>query len=78
MPKVEGRCDDHAETLLIQRVDDAEATVRTRLSVYTEQTAPLAAHYQGFGRLIEVDGAGSADRVYDRMKRSLQGPGVTQ
>jgi len=77
-PRVAGRCDDHEGTALIQRTDDAEQTVRTRLSIYVEQTAPLAAHYQARGRLIEVDGAGSADRVYDRMKRALQGAGVTQ
>ncbi len=78
LPRVEGRCDDHPATALVQRTDDAEGTVRTRLSVYEDQTAPLAAHYLDRGRLIEVDGAGPADRVYDRMKRALQGAGVTQ
>ena len=43
-PKVEGVDDDTGEAL-IQREDDAEATVRERLAVYHEQTHPLVAFY---------------------------------
>lgn len=43
-PKVEGVDDDTGEAL-IQRDDDAEATVRERLAVYHEQTHPLVAFY---------------------------------
>ena len=54
-PKVEGICDvDGSE--LYQRPDDSEETVRRRLEVYNEQTAPLVDYYRGRGLLVEVDG----------------------
>jgi adenylate kinase len=64
-PSKDGRhCDDHPETELRQRVDDAEATVRTRLQVYRDQTAPLVNFYRSGGRLKEVAGTGPLDEVY--------------
>eukprot|EP00095_Tigriopus_kingsejongensis_P004873 snap_masked-scaffold1_size3401120-processed-gene-8.18 protein:Tk04873 transcript:snap_masked-scaffold1_size3401120-processed-gene-8.18-mRNA-1 annotation:"adenylate kinase" len=44
-PKQEG-IDDATGEELIQRDDDQEATVRNRLNVYHEQTAPLVEYYQ--------------------------------
>ncbi|MFI3246607.1 MAG: nucleoside monophosphate kinase, partial [Ferrimonas sp.] len=43
-PKTEGKDDISGEDLVI-RADDEESTVRHRLSVYHEQTAPLIAYY---------------------------------
>lgn len=64
-PSKDGRhCDDHPETELRQRADDAEATVRTRLQVYRDQTAPLVDFYRSGGRLKEVKGTGPLDDVY--------------
>jgi adenylate kinase len=64
-PSRDGRhCDDHPEAELHQRVDDTAETVRRRLEVYREQTAPLADHYRGQGRLKEVSGTGPQDQVY--------------
>src|SRR5262249_53482313 len=58
-PSRDGRhCDDHPEKALIQRPDDTAETVRRRLEVYQQQTAPLAEHYRGQGRLREVNGIG--------------------
>lgn len=62
-------CDDHPPTSLVQREDDREATVRRRLQVYDEQTAPLLDYYRGQGRLREVQATGSVEEVY----RSLAG-----
>jgi adenylate kinase len=64
-PSRDGRhCDDHPETELLQRIDDTAETVRRRLEVYREQTAPLADHYRQQGRLKEVSGTGPQDQVY--------------
>jgi len=64
-PSKDGRhCDDHPETELRQRADDAEATVRTRLQVYRDQTAPLVDFYRKDGRLREVVGIGPLDEVH--------------
>lgn len=72
-PPRDGRhCDDHPGAALIQRVDDAEPTVRKRLDVYRAQTAPLIDYYQRDGRLREVPGLGTPNEVYDRMKQALE------
>jgi adenylate kinase len=71
-PAKDGRhCDDHPETELRQRADDAEDTVRTRLKVYGEQTAPLVEFYRSTGRLREVKGTGSLDEVHGALARAL-------
>lgn len=54
-PQAEGRCDVCGGELIL-RDDDREETIRKRLDVYREQTAPLIAYYQGRGLLSEVDG----------------------
>jgi adenylate kinase len=69
-PQVVGRCDRDGE-LLIQRSDDTEAAVRTRLKVYHEETAPLLVFYQGRQKLVEVDAAGPPDDVAVRMRRAV-------
>lgn len=38
------------------RADDNEETIRHRMTVYQEATAPLLAHYQARGLLVEIDG----------------------
>jgi adenylate kinase len=49
------RC-DACGTELYQRDDDREETIRHRLSVYREQTAPLIDYYGEQGLLFNVDG----------------------
>ena len=44
-PKVEGKDDETGEEL-VQRQDDEEDTVRKRLAIYHDQTAPLASFYK--------------------------------
>jgi adenylate kinase len=71
-PSKDGRhCDDHPGTELRQRVDDTEATVRTRLQVYREQTAPLVDFYRCGGRLKEVEGTGPLEEVYAALARAM-------
>ena len=54
-PAQEGRCDvDGSE--LVQRDDDRAETVRNRLAVYHEQTAPLIGYYEERGLLRRFDG----------------------
>ena len=49
---------------LIQRRDDTEETVRTRLSTYHEQTAPLVDYFSSLGLLRCVDGGQDIDQVH--------------
>ena len=44
------------------RSDDNEDTIRVRLQVYAEQTAPLLDIYRQRGMLVEVDGLGPIER----------------
>lgn len=73
-PPKDGRhCDDHPEVELRQRVDDAEATVRHRLKVYQDQTAPLIGYYRAKGKLQEVVGTGPLDEVGASLARVVAG-----
>jgi adenylate kinase len=47
-PETEGTC-DRCGSALVQRSDDAPATVKRRLDVYREQTAPLVTFYESSG-----------------------------
>jgi adenylate kinase len=61
-PKKAGVCDfDGSE--LYQREDDKAETVTRRIQVYFAQTAPLIAYYRERGRLSEIDGAQSIEKV---------------
>lgn len=54
-PKVDGKCDVCAGTL-IQRMDDKEETVRERLKIYAEQTLPLKDYYEKRGMRTAING----------------------
>lgn len=61
-PVKPGICDfDGSE--LYQREDDKPETVRNRIKVYQEQTAPLIAFYQSKGLLVEIDGTQAIEQV---------------
>ena len=49
------------------RADDTEATVRNRLSVYAEQTAPVANYYEDKGLLTRVLGDGTIPEIFQRV-----------
>jgi adenylate kinase len=70
-PRVTGRC-DRCEGELYQRPDDTAETVRNRLKVYFDQTAPLIDHYREQGVLDEVDGAKSIDAVREDMLAAVR------
>jgi len=54
------------------RADDNPDTVRKRLTIYAEQTAPVADFYARHGKLQVVDGVGELGEVTARVKRALQ------
>ena len=75
-PKVEGKDDETGEDL-IQREDDQEDTIRTRLDVYHEQTEPLVKFYQDQEaqgqsvKVIKVNGVASVDSIKEQILASL-------
>jgi len=70
-PPKQAGIDDETQEALIQRDDDKEETVRKRLTVYAEQTAPLIEYYSNWAqseqpnkpRYTTVDGMQSVDTV---------------
>lgn len=70
-PKEEGVCDKDG-TKLIQRDDDTEETVKTRISVYFDQTAPLIDYYRAQNLLIDIDGAKDIDKVFNDIVIGLE------
>ena len=69
-PKIEGR-DDITGEKLVQREDDKEEIVQSRLNTYHELTEPLVRYYQKQGIIKAIDGAGSPENIYAEIKKSL-------
>jgi len=77
-PKVEGKDDVTGEDL-VQRPDDQEDTVRQRLEIYHQQTAPLVDFYKGLLAAEEagapayhyVAGVGSVDDIKNAVFAAL-------
>ncbi len=57
--KAEGRADDNPES------------VRKRLQVYEDQTAPVIGFYRQHGQLTVVDGVGELDEVFTRIIEAI-------
>ena len=55
----------------MQRDDDREDTIRRRLEVYHEQTAPLIDYYEQRGLLRRFDGRAAVKEVGDRIRATL-------
>jgi len=53
------------------RADDTPEVIRQRLVAYREQTAPLLDYYTKSGLLQSVDGTGTIDEIYARIKAVL-------
>ncbi len=68
---VEGVCDVCGGSEFVQRADDSEEKVRTRLALYHEQTAPTLPYYGQRGILRSVDGTKDLDDVTDQLKEVL-------
>lgn len=66
----EGIC-DRCGGELVQRDDDREETIRARLQVYENQTAPLVGYYRQRGVLREIDGVGTVEDIRNRVVKAL-------
>jgi adenylate kinase len=56
----------------VQRDDDKPETVRHRLGVYREQTAPLSGFYEQEGLLARIDAIGAVEEVTGRAMAALR------
>lgn len=69
--KVAGVCDVCGGHDFNRRADDNAATVRARLKVYNDQTAPLLPYYRQRGKLRSVDGMGSMEAVAAEVAQAI-------
>ncbi len=70
-PTVPGRC-DRCGGAVVQRADDTAETIRRRLEVFQEETAPLVQYYTSRNLLRTVRGQGSPEEVRERICAMLQ------
>ena len=52
---------------LIQRTDDAPATIRARLGVYHAKTSPVIGYYEQLGKLVAIDGGEPVQKVHQQI-----------
>lgn len=69
-PQREGLC-NLCGAPLIQREDDRDESVKTRMSTYEAVTKALTVYYGDQGRLIRVDGASSPEAVFAGIREAL-------
>ena len=71
-PKKDGIC-DVCGSELIQRKDDNEETIKTRLNVYSEQTKPLLAYYDKQGLVKTFNGDDDVNAIFANIKSAVGG-----
>ena len=70
--KKEGLCDKCGGELF-QRDDDKEATIKKRLDVYQQQTAPLIDYYSKKNIMKTVMGVGSIEDIFKKAVAAIEG-----
>ena len=68
--KIDAVC-DKCGGQVVQRKDDHEDVIRTRLEAYDKSTSPLKAYFAQRGIYSEVSGIGSTEEVYMRVNAAL-------
>lgn len=53
------------------RSDDNLETIKKRLVVYHEQTSPLKQYYLDEGKYVAIEGSGSIDAIFNRIKDAV-------
>ena len=54
------------------RVDDTPETIQRRMIVFQKQTAPVLGYYDNHNVLEAVDGMGSTDEVFERIRLAIE------
>lgn len=66
VPKREGLCDLCNGPLFV-RTDDSPETIRQRLHVFEQNTAPVIEYYESTGTLLRVDGSSGPEETYHQI-----------
>jgi adenylate kinase len=70
-PKIEGIC-DKCGGMLVQRQDDTDEAILKRLSIYQNETSDVIKFLREKGILVEIDGEGSPEEVFELIKPYLE------
>lgn len=57
--------------LLRKRLDDTPEVIAERLKIYHQDTEPILEYYRKQGKLIEIDGSGTVEEVYNLILQKL-------
>jgi len=57
---------------LVQRTDDNAETIKSRIDIYENETAPLVDFYQKEGKIIEIDGNPPIEEVWEEIQQKLE------
>jgi len=76
-PKAPGAC-DRCNKPLARRADDVPETIRKRMDVYREETAPLVRYYEMQGKLRKVPGELEIDAQYSNLLQLLEREALTR
>ncbi|MDD5587306.1 MAG: nucleoside monophosphate kinase, partial [Alphaproteobacteria bacterium] len=71
MPLKTEVCDSCGGTVFVRRPDDNAETMKARLKVYRDQTAPILPYYREQGLLKAVDGMASMPDVFGSLEKIL-------
>lgn len=69
-PREDWRCDECGGEV-VQRQDDTPEAIERRLALYESETRPLVEFYRERDLLVEVDGVGTPQQIFDRTVRAL-------
>jgi len=58
--EIEGRADDADQEKVLRRMD-----------LFSEKTMPVITEYENAGKVIEIDGKGSVEEIYARIKQGI-------
>ncbi|MSN27123.1 MAG: adenylate kinase [Geobacter sp.] len=70
-PPKDSKVCDICGSLLVQRDDDSESTVKNRLAVYEQQTSPLKEYYESIGLLRHISGQGTISDIQAQISKSI-------
>lgn len=69
-PKVDGIC-DITGAALIQRSDDKEAVVKSRLDIFKSEAGPVIDYFKSLNKLVEIDGDLEEEKVYKEILKQI-------
>jgi len=70
-PRIPGIC-DACGSRLVQRPDDLEAVVQSRLEFYKQVTEPLVEYYRKSGKLVSLNAALGSEAAYSTAAQALE------